>query len=337
VSKARDFWLACGHHLLDRDSGGRLVVTDEFLKAYLARPEITPPAEACPAERRLHAAMFADPRRLVAASEVAAILDADARENWQLMIAFRDHLVRHPTLEAAYLDIVRRGLKFPHIFLNQFVHAILRNALDGCADPFVLRAAELFYRPQKMTLHDGSLIAADEETVLGLGGAPVSPLVSMLGLPAAAGIDVLSEDNAAEYWERSDLFDMALDLTAGRRGLAALGNVITNWVSHLLAIDVAVEPLVEMRDVTLNWYVGLDADATRIGDALWHGDELDQSAQLQVVALYRLTIGDPAVALEKVRGEPVYLIAAMAADKTLRLKPQNLIAGLPVRQLEALN
>jgi hypothetical protein len=337
VSKARDFWLACGHHLLDRDSGGRLVVTDEFLKAYLARPEITPPAEACPAERRLHAAMFADPRRLVAASEVAAILDADARENWQLMIAFRDHLVRHPTLEAAYLDIVRRGLKFPHIFLNQFVHAILRNALDGCADPFVLRAAELFYRPQKMTLHDGSLIAADEETVLGLGGAPVSPLVSMLGLPAAAGIDVLSEDNAAEYWERSDLFDMALDLTAGRRGLAALGDVITNWVSHLLAIDVAVEPLVEMRDVTLNWYVGLDADATRIGDALWHGDELDQSAQLQVVALYRLTIGDPAVALEKVRGEPVYLIAAMAADKTLRLKPQNLIAGLPVRQLEALN
>jgi hypothetical protein len=337
VSKARDFWLACGHHLLDRDSGGRLVVTDEFLKAYLARPEITPPAEACPAERRLHAAMFADPRRVVAASEVAAILDADARENWQLMIAFRDHLVRHPTLEAAYLDIVRRGLKFPHIFLNQFVHAILRNALDGCADPFVLRAAELFYRPQKMTLHDGSLIAADEETVLGLGGAPVSPLVSMLGLPAAAGIDVLSEDNAGEYWERSDLFDMALDLTAGRRGLAALGDVITNWVSHLLAIDVAVEPLVEMRDVTLNWYVGLDADATRIGDALWHGDELDQSAQLQVVALYRLTIGDPAVALEKVRGEPVYLIAAMAADKTLRLKPQNLIAGLPVRQLEALN
>jgi hypothetical protein len=337
VSKARDFWLACGHHLLDRDSGGRLVVTDEFLKAYLARPEITPPAEACPAERRLHAAMFADPRRVVAASEVAAILDADARENWQLMIAFRDHLVRHPTLEAAYLDIVRRGLKFPHIFLNQFVHAILRNALDGCADPFVLRAAELFYRPQKMTLHDGSLIAADEETVLGLGGAPVSPLVSMLGLPAAAGIEVLSEDNAGEYWERSDLFDMALDLTAGRRGLAALGDVITNWVSHLLAIDVAVEPLVEMRDVTLNWYVGLDADATRIGDALWHGDELDQSAQLQVVALYRLTIGDPAVALEKVRGEPVYLIAAMAADKTLRLKPQNLIAGLPVRQLEALN
>ena len=41
--------------------------------------------------------------------------------------------------------------------------------------------------------------------------------------------------------------------------------------------------------------------------------------------------------LEKVRGEPVYLIAAMAADKVLRLKPQNLIVGLPVRRVEAVN
>ena len=40
----KDFWLSCGHHLLDRDAGGGLVVTDEFLKAYLARPELTPPA-----------------------------------------------------------------------------------------------------------------------------------------------------------------------------------------------------------------------------------------------------------------------------------------------------
>ena len=36
MSTSRDFWLACGHHLLDRDAAGRLLVTDEFLKAYLA-------------------------------------------------------------------------------------------------------------------------------------------------------------------------------------------------------------------------------------------------------------------------------------------------------------
>ena len=43
----KDFWLSCGHHLLDRDEGGGLLVTDEFLKVYLARPELAPPPEAC--------------------------------------------------------------------------------------------------------------------------------------------------------------------------------------------------------------------------------------------------------------------------------------------------
>jgi len=63
-----DFWLSCGHHLLDRDDGGGLLVTDEFLKAYLARPELAPPQTACVAERTLHAAMLGNPHRPVAAS-----------------------------------------------------------------------------------------------------------------------------------------------------------------------------------------------------------------------------------------------------------------------------
>jgi len=104
----RDFWLSCGHHLLDRDAGGGLVVTDDFLKVYLARPELAPPPEACVVEKTLHAALMADPRRTVAPEEIEAVADADARENWQVMIAFRDRLTRCRTLEAAYLDIVRR-------------------------------------------------------------------------------------------------------------------------------------------------------------------------------------------------------------------------------------
>ena len=100
------------------------------------------------------------------------------------MLAFRDQLTSHRTIEAAYLDIVRRGIKVPHLFINQLVHVILRNALDDCDDPYVLRAAELLFRPQRMTLHDGSLIAADEETISGKSETPVSPLVSMLGIPA---------------------------------------------------------------------------------------------------------------------------------------------------------
>jgi hypothetical protein len=329
--------MSCGHHLLDRDAGGGLLVTDEFLKAYLARPEVAPPTDACAAERDLHARLLVAPRTAVASREIAAIADADARENWQILLGFRDHLAAHRTIEAAYLDIVRKGRKFPHIFINQLVHVILRNALDGCGDAFVLRAGELFFRPQKLTLHDGSLVAADEETVSGLGDKPLSPLVSMLGLPAAAEIDVLNETNAESYWQRSDRFDMALDLTAGRRSLTALGEALRRWIGHLLAVEVELEPLVEMKDVSLAWYVGLDAEATRIGDALWNDEELDDAARGRVVGLYRLTFRDPDDMLEKVRGDAVYLIAAMSADKVLRLKPQNLVTGLPVRHLETVS
>ena len=334
-SANKDFWLSCGHHLLDRDAGGGLIATDEFLKIYLARPELTPPPEACVAERTLHAALLAEPRRAVSADEIAAIADADARENWQVMLAFRAHLTAHRTIEAAYLDIIRRGIKVPHLFINQLVHVILRNALDDCDDPYVLRAAELLFRPQRMTLHESSLIAADEETISGKSDTPVSPLVSMLGIPAAAEIDVMNDDNAEHYFEHSDQFHVALDLTGGRRGLQALSSVIARWVGHLLGVGVEVEPLTEMRETKLSWYVGLDADGTRIGDALWNGDELDEAAQARVVGLFRLTFRDPGVVMDKVKGEPVYLILAMDRDKVLRLKPQNLITGLPIKHLEA--
>jgi len=331
-----DFWISSGHHLLDRDVGGGLVVTDEFLKLYLARPELVPPPEACAVEKTLHAALLANPRMAIAASDIAAIVDADARENWQMLIAFRDHLLRHETLEAAYADLVRRGLgKTPPLFINQLVHVILRNALDGVNDVRVVRAAELFFRTQRATLHEGSLIAADEETIGGINPSPVTPLVSMLGIPVEAEIDIITDDSADSYWQRSDQFDMALDLTGGRSGLVALAEAMRRWIAHVLGVEVTIEPLTELRDAPLTWYVGLDADATRIGDRLWNGEELDEAALSAVVGLFALTFRDPSIVLDKVKGEPVYLILAMAGDKTIRMKPQNLISGLPIKHLEA--
>lgn len=325
-----DFWLSCGHHLLDRDADGKLMLTDEFLKAYLARPELSPPPEAGAAERALHGALFREPRRPVAADEIAAIADQDARENWRLMIAFRDHLLAHDTIEAAYTALMRDGKRVPPLFVDQLVHVILRNALDRADDPFLLRAAELFFRPQRLTIHDGSLIAADAEHV---GTAVKSPLVAMLGLPPAGDIEVLDEANAATYWERSDRFDMALDVTAGRRGVAALGAVIERWVAHLLAAEVAVEPVIELRDAAFSWYVGLDAEATRLGDMLWNGGALGADDNASIVALYRLSFADPGAVLDRLAGEPVYLILAMTPDRELRMKPQNIVTGLPIRHL----
>ena len=334
----KDFWLSCGHHLTDRNAGGGLLVTDEFLKVYLARPELIPPPEACAAEHALHAVLLADPRRRIAREEIAVLLDADARENWDLLIAFRDHLLQQRTLEAAYLDLVRHGVgKTPPLFLNQLVHLILRNALDGCDDPFVLRAAELLFRPQRMTVHEGSLIAADDETIAGTGNTPLSPLVAMLGPPTEAEIDVMVEDNAHTYWERSDAFDMALDLTAGQPGLAKLGEVMARWIKHMLAVDVQIRPLTGIREASFNWYLGLDAVGTQIGDTLWNGSSLDPRGQASVVGLYEVKFKDPTVVAEKIGSEPVYLILAMTPDKVLHMKPQNLLTGLPIRHPEPVN
>ena len=337
MSEQRDFWLSCGHHLLDRDAAGKLLVTDEFLKVYLARPELVPPPEACAAERRLHDALFRNPRSPVVPSQIVAIADADARENWEVMIGWRDHLVKHRTLEAAYLDIVRNSIRFPHVFIGQLTQAILRNALDDCEDVFTLRAAEMFFRPQKLLVQGGMVTAIDEETDSLLVRQPQSPLVALLGLPTATEVDVLSDSTAGGYRARSDRFDMSLDLTAGRRGLAALGDVITRWLAHLLAIDVVVEPLNDLRDAPLSWYVGLDSEATRIGDTLWNGGDLDDETRSRLVGLFRLTFRNPEDMIERVRGEGVYLLAAMTAGDVLHLKPQNLVTGLPLRHLETVS
>jgi hypothetical protein len=74
-----------------------------------------------------------------------------------------------------------------------------------------------------------------------------------------------------------------------------------------------------------------------LGDRLWHGEELDEDSAGRVLSLFRLTFADPGLALETVRGESVYLILAMTADQKLRIKPQNLLTGLPIRHLEAIS
>jgi len=337
LDATRDFWITCGHHLLDRDAAGQLIVTGEFLKAYLARPELVPPPDACPEERRLHDALLEDPWHPVTPSRIAAIADSDARENWGVMIRWRDHLVESGTLEAAYLALVRRSLRLPRLFIDQLVQVILRNMLDGCDDAFVLRAAEMFFRPQRLTLQKGGVLAIDQEAAANAAQLPVSPLASLLGLPPASGVDVLDDANARSYWTRSDMFDLSLDLTFGQRGLEALGDVIARWISHLLAVDVEVEPLSELREQPLTWYVGLDADATRIGDALWNGGEIDDDMRARVLSLYRLRFLDAADVIERVRGEPVYLVLAMTPEQGLVLKPQNLVTGLPVVQAEVVH
>jgi hypothetical protein len=155
--------------------------------------------------------------------------------------------MKHRTLEAAYLEMIRHNLKFPHVPIGQLVQVILRNVLDDCDDVFALRAAEMFFCPQKLTVREGWVITAnDEEMESLLGSRPRSPLMELLGLPATAEVDILS-DTTGSYWVRSDRFDMALDLTVGQRGLVALGDAVRRGLWHLLAIDIGIEPLAELH------------------------------------------------------------------------------------------
>jgi hypothetical protein len=328
---AREFWVSSGHHLARRTKGGGLAVTDELLLAYLARPELMPPDDACDAERSLHASLLADPRRPVAAGAVAALADADARENWGFMLGFRDRLIAAPSVEAAYLDLVRRGAAVPPLFLNQLVHLILRNALEGCPDPYVLRAGETFFRPQRASVHDGAVLLADDEVIAAHeAGRGRSPLVAMLGQEPAAELGVLDDQNAWTYWSRSDAFTMALNLSHNPRSREGLARVIETWVRHMLHLDVAVEPVARIEDRNWRWFVGLDAEATHLGNALWTGETVDADALARVLALFRLTAADPGRLDPRAAGHPIYLILAMTPDRVVRLKPQNLITGLPV-------
>lgn len=328
----REFWVSSGHHLTRRGEGGGLAVTDELLLAYLARPELVPPAEACAAERALHASLLNDPRRAVAPGEVAALTDPDARENWAFMLGFRDRLLAARSVEAAYLGIARgEAGPVPPLFLNQLAHLILRNALEGCTDPYTLRAGELFFRPQRISIQDGAVLLADSETVeLAETARGPAPLLEMFGREPIAELDVLGDENSWTYWSRSDAFTMALDLGSNPKSRDGLARAVEAFVRHLLNVEVAVEPLARVEDRDWRWFVGLDAEATRIGNALWRGAEIEEEAAARVLALFRLAFREPADADPALGGRPVYLILAMAPDRSLRLKPQNLIVGLPL-------
>src|SRR5688572_33332575 len=95
-----DFWAGCGFHLLERSHDGRVVVTDDYLRSYFERPELALVAESCAAEHALHARLIDMPRAAVTESDLTALADEDARENYRVMLRFRDQLVAAPTLEA---------------------------------------------------------------------------------------------------------------------------------------------------------------------------------------------------------------------------------------------
>ncbi|UVF22177.1 DUF6352 family protein (plasmid) [Microvirga terrae] len=326
----REFWVSSGHHLTRRAGNGELEVTDELLLAFLARPELNAPADACSAESELRAALLNSPRRPVSNDEIAKLEDSDARVNWAIMVAFRDRLLEAKTIEGAYLNLIRCGpAGTPPLLINHLVHLILRNALDGCDDPHVLRAGELLFRKQCVSYGTGTPLLADAETIDVLKEAAIcSPLDAILGRDAIVNLDILSDTNAWSYWSRSDAFTMVLNIGSDPRARQGLAQVVSTWIEHLLHVDLDVLPIDAIEDGACRNVLGLDAEATRIGHALWNGETLTSGEITRILALFRLTFVDGHERVWKGVPHPIYVLLAATPDDIVHVSPHNLILEL---------
>ncbi|HKI64090.1 MAG TPA: DUF6352 family protein [Burkholderiales bacterium] len=332
-----DFWRSSGFHLLQRDAEGRLRVTDDFLRAYYLRPEIHPVEDSCDAELRLHACLMDDPRRAVAQQEIDDIADGDARDNYRILLRFRERLLEAGTVEGCYMNLFKSDVDVPPLFVEQLVHVILRNLLDACEDPLQLRAAELMFRDQKATLRDGHVLVADLEMIemhaAGTRYGGIGRLiVEAQGALGKVDLDVLDRGNAAIYWDRESRFDTVLSLDYGQAGLDALCRVIEAWVAHFFGVRVAVRPLRSIEERKWAWHIGLDAESTAILNELWNGGEVEQGRMRRILALLRMDFQGPGDLRPELAGRPVYLALACDENEVVRMKPQNLLLNLPLAQ-----
>ena len=331
-----DFWRDSGFHLLERGDDGGLGVTADFIRAYLMRPEVRPVEESCDAERTLHESLMANPREAVSDDRLAKLADEDARDNYRVVLAFRDRLVAAGSVESCYLGLFTDGhVSIPPLFIDQMAHVILRNILDGTEDALRVRAAELLYRPQKVNIDDGTIMAADAETIDmyaatgGFGG--LGRLLVEAQTPVrTVELDVLSKDNADLYWGRDQNYDTVLDLSFARPGLDALCRVLEAWIEHFLGVAVSIQPVQEISDERWVWHVGLDAEATGLLNDLYAGVEVDEARMLRLLSLFRMDFADRNVMQPDIAGRPVYLAMCMDEAEVLQLKPQNLLVNLPL-------
>ena len=333
----RDFWRHSGFHLLERDAAGRLAVTDDFLRAYYLRPEVHPVEESCDAERALHTELMRSPRREVLEREIDAMRDPDARDNYRILLRFRRRLLEAGTVERCYTDLFKGGVDIPPLFIDQMANVILRNLLAECDDPLRLRAAELFFREQKLAVVDGHPMLADLEVLemrAAQGAAGTSALGRLIaeaqGSLGSQDLDVLDRGNAQSYWERESRYDTAISLAFGGASVEALCRVIEAWVAHFLGVQCSVTPLRRIDERRWAWHVGLDAESSALLNRIWNDEDVDEAQMRRIVALFRLDFADPADLRPDLAGQPVYLALGADGDDTVRMKPQNLLVNLPL-------
>ena len=277
-----------------------------------------------------------EPRKRIEERDLDAVEDADARDNYRILLRFRQKLLDAGTIEGCYRSLFKAPIDVPPMFVDQLVHVILRNILDGAEDALRLRAAEVFFREQKATIQDGHVLLADQETVEmhasgNRYGSIGRLIVEAQGDLAKVDLDVLDRANAALYWERESRHDTVISLTYGRPALDALCRVIEAWVFHFLGTRVAVKPVRKIEESPWAWHIGLDAESSAILNELWAGSQIEQGRMRNILSLFEMRFEEPASMRSDVRGRSVYL--ALACEQgVVRMKPQNLLTNLPLHE-----
>jgi hypothetical protein len=351
----QNFWPTSGFDQLRRNARGWLEPTDDYLRLFLQRPELALLPESCPNEIKLHTALQAEPVRAVGLVELAAIKDADARDSYTLFVNFRNELLAAGTLEACYLGLFRRGVMgVPPLFLDLLAQAIVRNVLHDSTDAYEARAGEMLFRPQRLTIEQGQILAGDLSVLDMLkdtgGLGDIGRLLAEAKAPLReVRMEVLSDANAADYWRAGERYNFLLDLThevnndlshglvltmtRARSGLTALARVLEKWVQHLLGVAVCIKPLQKIDDAAWRWHVGLDVNATALLNDLYEDRPVEAERMLRLLSLFRLEFTNPQEMRADVAGKPVYLGLMMNEARELRLKPQNLLLNLPLPAL----
>lgn len=334
-----NLWPTCGYSLLTDNGAGHLVVTDDFLRFLLERPELAPIASSCTAEIALHHRLLDQPRREVSTQELAELQDTDAADNYAVWLRFRQRITALPTLEASYLALFKgEGVDVPPLLVQHITQILLRHVLGETPTAMHARAAEMLMHTQKITvLEDGAVMAADVETVerhaTQSGFGSIGELLKQGGIKLrSVDLDVLNEDNQDAYWPRSESFDWVISLNRGQPALNALCEVMTQWVQHFLGVQVRIQTEREINDDHWVWHVGLDAQASSVLNDLYQGKEVDAERMERLLCLFTLEFVEPNDMLAEVRGKPVYLAMAVDAHQRLKLKPQNLLLNLPLAQ-----
>lgn len=329
------FWPSCGYQLLRVNTDGHLVVTDDFLRALLERPELAPIEESCPAERQLHAQLVSEPRQVVDEAALGHLADADTAQNYRVWLRFRERLLALPTLEASYLALFK-GVDVPPLLVDQLTQVLLRHILGDEASPMQARVAEMLFRTQTISVNeDGAVMAADQATVERLavrtGFGDLGKFLREGGVALrTVDLDVLGSENSGRYWERAESFDWVISLNTDQPAIAALCEVLERWIRHFLGVQVSIKTERGIDDEHWMWHVGLDAQASGVLNDLYQGVTVDQDRLVRMLCLFRLTFLQPTDMLTQIQGKSVYLAMAMDEQKHLRLKPQNLLLNLPL-------